>query len=75
MRISGQDVDFLTFADAVIDLDIYFQYLRMWMQMLKVMWISGQDVDFLIFADVDIDADIYFQYLQMQMQMQMLKII
>ena len=48
MWISGQDVDFLISADANIESDIYFQYLRMRMQMwmLKTMWIS---------ADVDVD--------------------
>ena len=47
MRISGQDIDFLIFADADLDVDFYFQYVRM--RMLKVMRIS---------ADVDGNADI-----------------
>ena len=49
MARGGLDVDFLVFTDA----DIYFQYLRMRMCMLKIMWISRQDVDFLIFEDAD----------------------
>ena len=40
MQISVQEVDFLISTDAVVDADIYFQYLRMWM--LKMMWISAE---------------------------------
>ena len=61
----GPNVEILILADV----DIYFQYVWMWM--LKIMQISGQDVVFLIFTD----ADIYFQYLQKWMQMWMLRMV
>ena len=48
MQICGQDIHFLTFADAEMDADIYFQFLRM--RMLKIIQIS---------ADADADAGIW----------------
>ena len=63
----GMDVDFLIFADADIDEDIYFQYLRMGMLKIMRMRISGQDVDISIFTDTNVDTDKYFQFLRIRM--------
>ena len=56
IRISGQDVEFLIFANADIDADIYFQYLQMriWMWILEIMRISAD-------ADVNIRPPLAFK--------------
>ena len=83
VHLCGEDAQSLILADADIGADIYLQYLRMRIRMLKIMRISadadedtrststkdGEDAESLILVDADIGTDVYFQYLRMRMRM------